>query len=509
MRARAHLKASIGVLAATSALVVAVPVAQATYLGQNGKISFDVYDSNNQPTVYTMDPNGSNRTPIAPGGGQSAWSADGQRIAFACQSAAGQTFIPGHTCTAAPDGSAVAVLDDFESAPQQRPFWSPDGRRLIIDDFQAFGHGSFSSDVWRIDSADGGDPIHMATGYSGSWSPNGQIVYAEHSGGSATWVSRVFAVNPNSSVRLTEAGADGSPDWSPDGTKIVFVSCRPPSCELYTMNSDGSNETPITSNPAGEQSPAWSPDGSKILFARDGELYLVNPDGTGETDITNTPGMKEFEPHGSPFPNPAIRAQRGSPWVSLVRPRTCQSPNRTHGPPLRTRPALPPSRARVYDLARARRTPHKAAENVTRRRCRSPGLADDANVRPGEPEGRPPRISPRRWSGQPGVHLPIRITDKLRSLRLRAGDVQDFELPLLLPCAGPRHVDRLDVRCHDNTDALVPQAFRVPRRISSPRPIVDLAARSESVYDGREDGFIESNDDNTMLAVQESSFLSG
>ena len=48
------------------------------------------------------------------------------------------------------------------------------------------------------------------------------------------------------------------------------------------MNADGSNVTQLTDNSFGDAIPAWSPDGSKIAFvsARDGdfEIYVMDVD---------------------------------------------------------------------------------------------------------------------------------------------------------------------------------------------------------------------------------------
>ena len=101
-----HRQARSVLLIAALFLLAAVPVAQATYIGENGKISFDVYDNNGNPTVYTMNPDGSGRTPLVPGGAESAWSADGQRIAYACQATPNQVFFPRNTCTANATGAA-------------------------------------------------------------------------------------------------------------------------------------------------------------------------------------------------------------------------------------------------------------------------------------------------------------------------------------------------------------------------------------------------------------------
>ena len=62
---------------------------------------------------------------------------------------------------------------------------------------------------------------------------------------------------PNSS------SGDSVCDWY-SNNKILFVV----SAEIYVMNSDGSNESNLTNNPASDYNAKWSPDGSKIVFER-------------------------------------------------------------------------------------------------------------------------------------------------------------------------------------------------------------------------------------------------
>ncbi len=57
------------------------------------------------------------------------------------------------------------------------------------------------------------------------------------------------------------------------------------------MNADGSGQTNLTNNPAGDVNPGWSPDGTKIAFdsGRDGnqEIYIMKADGTELNRLTN------------------------------------------------------------------------------------------------------------------------------------------------------------------------------------------------------------------------------
>ena len=56
---------------------------------------------------------------------------------------------------------------------------------------------------------------------------------------------------------------DIEPAWSPDGTKIAFVSDRDMTWEIYVMNADGTGQTRLTNNFNMEENPAWSADGTE------------------------------------------------------------------------------------------------------------------------------------------------------------------------------------------------------------------------------------------------------
>jgi len=130
---------------------------------------------------------------------------------------------------------------------------------------------------------------------------NGRLVYAASTAGQNP-KGEIFTVNPDGSgpVNLTNgAGSDSTPAWSPDGSKIAFLSDRSGS-GLYVMNTDGSGAHKVASPPGlSGFGLAWSPDGAKLLFAAspgqgDLDLFTVNIDGTALTDIVSGPTLDFF-----------------------------------------------------------------------------------------------------------------------------------------------------------------------------------------------------------------------
>lgn len=100
---------------------------------------------------------------------------------------------------------------------------------------------------------------------------------------------------------------DATPIIEPSRSKMAFSSNRDGSYNIYTMNLDGTGITKLTSDFSDEFQPAWSPDGSKIAFvsdldglwARDFDIYVMRADGTGVTNITNSYGISEYAPFWS------------------------------------------------------------------------------------------------------------------------------------------------------------------------------------------------------------------
>ena len=68
-------------------------------------------------------------------------------------------------------------------------------------------------------------------------------------------------------TRITDSPAtERRPAWSPDGSKLAFVSDRDGNDEIYVMDADGSDQTRLTDDLGLDRNPRWSPDGTRIAF---------------------------------------------------------------------------------------------------------------------------------------------------------------------------------------------------------------------------------------------------
>jgi dipeptidyl aminopeptidase/acylaminoacyl peptidase len=94
------------------------------------------------------------------------------------------------------------------------------------------------------------------------------------------WVVPVAGGPPG---RLTtHKASDGSPDWSPDGRRLAFVSRRDGdgAGQLYVLPLDGGEAERVTQMPLAVSSPRWLPDGKRIAFVSTVIAGAESPDAT-------------------------------------------------------------------------------------------------------------------------------------------------------------------------------------------------------------------------------------
>ena len=147
------------------------------------------------------------------------------------------------------------------------------------------------------------------------------IIYQKLTGQSGIFASRIaYITKSGKRYALQVADADGyspqtvvssnepliSPSWSPDGTKLAYVSFEKKKPIIFVQSlTSGSRE--ILANYKGNNSaPAWSPDGSKLAivltYGDNSQIYTISANGGGLKQITKSTAIDTepaFSPDGS------------------------------------------------------------------------------------------------------------------------------------------------------------------------------------------------------------------
>jgi Tol biopolymer transport system component/C-terminal processing protease CtpA/Prc len=105
-------------------------------------------------------------------------------------------------------------------------------------------------------------------------------------------------VGGGDAARLTDDPAnDDEISWSPDSTKIAFISDRGNQPDLYVLDVKTKAVTRMTNDPAAESAPLWSPDGKYISYAKAGNrpgLYVVPASGGDQRLLAEGNGNNDF-----------------------------------------------------------------------------------------------------------------------------------------------------------------------------------------------------------------------
>ena len=88
------------------------------------------------------------------------------------------------------------------------------------------------------------------------------------------------------------------PSWSPDGTRLAFVSRRSGDEEIYVANADGSGVRRLTHSPGPDLWPAWSSDGRRIAWSRNAEIWTMSATGGNQRAVVRK--AKRWHEHHSP-----------------------------------------------------------------------------------------------------------------------------------------------------------------------------------------------------------------
>lgn len=98
-------------------------------------------------------------------------------------------------------------------------------------------------------------------------------------------------------------GLNVSPAWSPDGSQLALVLSKDANTEIYVAAADGSNPRRVTDDAAVDTSPAFHPDGRTLAFVSDRygspQVFRMNLDGTG-VERLSFQGGRSYSPAWSP-----------------------------------------------------------------------------------------------------------------------------------------------------------------------------------------------------------------
>jgi len=216
--------------------------------------------------IYVVRPDGSGLRTLGPAGWgvwNHSWSPDGKRIAFVRTDCVTSTVFVGE-----PDSESIRQLTSVEG--QADAAWSPDGQRLLI-----WSQGGGLTHVLLLDPAGLEEPWEpldgpLAGGWGGfAWSPDSTRIAYVSSG-----KTNVLNVADGQTTTIAEDVASGI-GWAPDGTHLAYSTGA--GNDVVVVGADGSDRLVVASLGL---NPQWMPDGQRLIFSRRQEDYPQETSGS-------------------------------------------------------------------------------------------------------------------------------------------------------------------------------------------------------------------------------------
>lgn len=146
---------------------------------------------------------------------------------------------------------------------------------------------------------------HLATQGTPTFSPDGsRIAFVSNKDGSP----RIYTLNvPDPGTSLNDIKAtlvtkrnkeSSAPCWSPDGTKLAYCAVTQGVRQIWVYDFTTREERQITQGAGNKENPTWAPNSLHIIFNSSDkgscDLYLINLNQSDATKITSGSGEKRF-----------------------------------------------------------------------------------------------------------------------------------------------------------------------------------------------------------------------
>jgi dipeptidyl aminopeptidase/acylaminoacyl peptidase len=282
------------------------------------EIVFVRHDPQGISQVWVCDALGENQTQLTFGGEDKAlprWSPDGAEIIVNTSDQTASVY--GVVLRMNADGSnqyPVTFPAGFEPGPAD---WSPNGNAIALSGTENGGPSSYYTydfDTLSLPLLD--NPSSLYSNWSMPfWSPDGtKLIFSiQPPGGSGTSVEAIMTLPVTLQAGIpkqvvtdpSDAWGYLYPQWSPDGSQIVFLGPGP-GRSIWIVDADGSNPHEVIDPPFGAEQPTWLPAiyGNRIGFQQVSQvgLFTVNADGTDLSSIGVGPNALFGQPHWNPKP---------------------------------------------------------------------------------------------------------------------------------------------------------------------------------------------------------------
>ncbi len=174
--------------------------------------------------------------------------------------------------------------------------WAPNGRDLV---FANAGWLATDGWLWKLSLREK-EPQRLQFGQGGV-EPSirgNRLVYVRQMANLNIWTrklrSSLSAGPPDRLISSTRM--ESGPQFSPDGSRIVFESTRSGASEIWMCRSDGSDLIQLTHLNSHSGTPRWSPDGQQIAFdsrvAGQADIYVVDSQGGPPRRLTIEPSSE-------------------------------------------------------------------------------------------------------------------------------------------------------------------------------------------------------------------------